>query len=324
MPKCKNDSSRTYVGNEPSPTGLGFCSNGEEINTLREGKDGNFWKVSQDKNGKKRWTKSNLKNYFSLEMFFQVRVITPIELKNYLPDIDIFKKITKDIIPELISKGIKAYLIPLPLSDNGIYWSDFAGSYLNKFFGEKYFDEEYVKLTIYFNNDLSINTEKNIKLNYDLNKENQQVVYDIFRNHLPYNFYWSGLILESMTINYEKSKNKIKKITVKNISYYPIANVNIYTEKSDLTLFDQEPLEAEELYSINKIKKKCIYMDYEYDIKNLFLTFYGVKDLRLIEKLVKEIEKEMNLTYYALKYKINKIICNISKNKEDHENKLLL
>ena len=319
MPKCKNDDSKTYIGNEPSPTGLGFCARAEIIGELREGKDGNTWEVIEDKNGRKRWVKSKLKNIFSLQMFFGVTVIPPEEINNYLPDNIIFEKIKNNIIPEILKKDIKVFLIPLPLSDNGIYWSDYADSYLNKFYGNKYYDDEYIKITIYFDNDLILNINRDIKINYNLNQSNQQIVYDTFREYLPYNFSWSGIILESMTIQYEKSKTKSKKLTLKNISYYPIASISISTKKSDLSLFDQDPLEAKELKFVDTIKTKCLYIDYEFDKDNLFLTFYGVKNLELLKKLIKDFEKEKNLTYYAIKHKINKISSNIIQNKDESE-----
>ena len=43
MPLCKNDSKRTYIGNEPSPKGLGYCAHAEEPGTIKKGKDGNNW-----------------------------------------------------------------------------------------------------------------------------------------------------------------------------------------------------------------------------------------------------------------------------------------
>lgn len=50
MPPCKNNTSRYYVGNEPSPKGLGYCASGEKDGKIMNGRDGNIWIV---KNG--RW-----------------------------------------------------------------------------------------------------------------------------------------------------------------------------------------------------------------------------------------------------------------------------
>ena len=57
MPKCKNDITRNYIGNEPSPKGLGYCAHVEKLNSKKKGKDGNMWIVTETKNKTKRWSK---------------------------------------------------------------------------------------------------------------------------------------------------------------------------------------------------------------------------------------------------------------------------
>ncbi len=49
MPTCKNNSKKTYKGNEPSPKGLGFCASSEKEGTKMKGKDGNIWIKSSGK-----------------------------------------------------------------------------------------------------------------------------------------------------------------------------------------------------------------------------------------------------------------------------------
>jgi len=56
MPKCKNDETRSYSGDEPSPKGRGYCAHAEEVGKRRKGKDGKFWVVRETKKGK-RWFK---------------------------------------------------------------------------------------------------------------------------------------------------------------------------------------------------------------------------------------------------------------------------
>ena len=56
MPKCKNDETRSYTGNEPSPKGRGYCAHAEEVGKRRKGKDGKFWVVRETKKVK-RWFK---------------------------------------------------------------------------------------------------------------------------------------------------------------------------------------------------------------------------------------------------------------------------
>jgi hypothetical protein len=43
MPTCKNNSKKSYKGNEPSPKGLGFCASSEKDGTKMKGRDGNIW-----------------------------------------------------------------------------------------------------------------------------------------------------------------------------------------------------------------------------------------------------------------------------------------
>lgn len=58
MPKCVNDESKYYKGDEPSPKGLGYSASGEEEGTTMTGKDGDNWIVLQTKTCKK-WVKVN-------------------------------------------------------------------------------------------------------------------------------------------------------------------------------------------------------------------------------------------------------------------------
>ena len=57
MPKCKNNSKKYYKGTEPSPKGLGICSQALKEGTKKKGKDGNMWIVKKIKNGQLRWIK---------------------------------------------------------------------------------------------------------------------------------------------------------------------------------------------------------------------------------------------------------------------------
>ena len=43
MPLCKNDNKSRYIGDEPSPKGLGYCARVEVEGTIMKGQDGNNW-----------------------------------------------------------------------------------------------------------------------------------------------------------------------------------------------------------------------------------------------------------------------------------------
>jgi len=55
MPKCKNDPTKSYKGDEPSPKGLGFCAHVEKNNVTMKGKDSKMWEIKVTKNGVKMW-----------------------------------------------------------------------------------------------------------------------------------------------------------------------------------------------------------------------------------------------------------------------------
>ena len=60
MPKCIDDPSRSYKGNEPSPKGLGYCSHTQAVGTSKTGNDGNIWTVETTYKGTKRWVKKSV------------------------------------------------------------------------------------------------------------------------------------------------------------------------------------------------------------------------------------------------------------------------
>lgn len=62
MPFCKNNNSKIYDGNEPSPKGLGYCASSENVGKKMKGKDGNIWKVKKISTGIRRWVKEKSKN----------------------------------------------------------------------------------------------------------------------------------------------------------------------------------------------------------------------------------------------------------------------
>lgn len=122
MPKCKNDPTRTYKGDEPSPKGLGYCAHTEKLNSIKKGKDGNKWLVSKNKNGTKRWTKVNTnkiteKNIDKIKLFMKSNNSKKIILKYidnfnniWLHDLKLTSKKLKKINSSIVKKAILKYL----------------------------------------------------------------------------------------------------------------------------------------------------------------------------------------------------------------------
>ena len=65
MPKCINDSTKSYKGNEPSPKGLGYSASSEEEGKILKGLDGSYWSVKQTAKCK-RWVKYKIENFDNL------------------------------------------------------------------------------------------------------------------------------------------------------------------------------------------------------------------------------------------------------------------
>lgn len=57
MPKCigEEEGKKYYKGTEPSPKGLGLCAGNRPVGEVQKGADGNWWIVSENKLGVRRW-----------------------------------------------------------------------------------------------------------------------------------------------------------------------------------------------------------------------------------------------------------------------------
>jgi hypothetical protein len=71
MPKCINDPTKSYKGDEPSPKGLGYCAGKFEPGYQQEGNDGNIWYVLKTTTGN-RWTKLDMTKIQKVEPVKQV------------------------------------------------------------------------------------------------------------------------------------------------------------------------------------------------------------------------------------------------------------
>lgn len=84
MPKCKNDSTRSYKGTEPSPKGKGYCAHAEKIGSKKKGNDGNKWEVKTTKTGTKRWVPLHPENKKSTSKGFHTNIEKDtLQNKNY-------------------------------------------------------------------------------------------------------------------------------------------------------------------------------------------------------------------------------------------------
>jgi len=112
MPVCKNDTTRNYNGNEPSPKGLGYCAHNEKEGTIRLGKDTKAWIVKKIKNGNKKWSIQ------SKDIFIGTKLIKELE-ENKVSHLKtntrkkLSKIFDKNLKNDLNKLGITLYIVSL-------------------------------------------------------------------------------------------------------------------------------------------------------------------------------------------------------------------
>jgi hypothetical protein len=117
----------------------------------------------------------------------------------------IYDKIKKNIIPELNKLGIEAYIVPLPLSKNGYYFTDYATEYIKEVYNKNMIERLNIK-DIYFifkltHDGKKLNTDDpfrastqvyEILVNYTPFGNKKKDVIEIFKKHLGNKFEWNG------------------------------------------------------------------------------------------------------------------------------------
>jgi len=101
MPRCINDETKTYKGDEPSPKGLGYSAGKLKDGDTHMGKDGNMWIKKNDK-----WIKKNSKENYYKKLFDKLyKWWLPLSQGNI---IIIYTVLTSKGIKEIKNKLIKS------------------------------------------------------------------------------------------------------------------------------------------------------------------------------------------------------------------------
>ena len=327
--------------------------------TEKKGNDGNMYVIKVDKNGVKRWKKSSdtkksskktskkaskkpskkilkkdskkiskkaskkvskkRERGFSLESFYDLKVIKPKDVYKYISHESVLKKVVDKIKPEIEKQNIKFYIIPLPVSGGGIYWTDYANSYMIEYYGNEYDSSSFIYMTIYFEENLEINYKKNPDIFYALNKDQQKIVADIFVKHLPYNYEWDGNDRKAMNVVYKKRSSKAI-VKIGNDPDYPEINLNIFLKygknKTPIDVLGG-PLKANEFKNFEKLESKCKFIDFGYSNWDFDMIFTGVKDLKYVKDFLNKLRKGNKLTFGKEIIEIEKFEAILYKSKED-------
>lgn len=174
MPACKNDKTRSYKGNEPSPKGLGYCAHAMSVGTEKKGSDGNIWVVKKTNSGQKRWVKCVVKPSKTL-----------LKLKN------------KNLKKKLKNIGIDIFVINwYPV--NGYYIFDYLWDIVSEKYGKgfDYLDYSFIIVPVKAND-----TNKEIYLQHNkLTYNKKKQVVEILKEEFGSDYKWSGKTRDAIEI----------------------------------------------------------------------------------------------------------------------------
>ena len=316
----------------PSPTKSATLYN---VGTIKTGNDGNKYIIVENKNGVKKWQKhKNVSNKkvtdkkvtdkkvtdkkvsdkkvsdkkvsdkkITALQLYNLKIVEEKDFKKIASKNETYKILITKVIPEINNLKIKTFIVPLPLSDNDVFWVDYPPHYIKEKYNQDLIDINYLYFVFYMNKKGDeIIYDKPININYsELTKENKINIINIFEKHLFGQYKWTGSSTDFMSISFYKNKD-IKHIDTKIIKdndYYPMLYINIDT---NINLFDNQII-ADKMYDYFEklVSQYNIASDtYSYD---MYFTIYLLDNKKIIEKLKKYIMKQK----YIIKAKFSLI-----------------
>lgn len=276
-----------------------------KVGTTKIGNDYNKWIVTQNKNGINRWKlykktikKPTKKSTTALDLYncktlshkdFEI-IVSKNEKSKYIYEI-----LKTEIIPGINKIGIETFFIPLTLSTNNIYYTDYAPHYILKMDNKNIYKMNYMYFEFYLNmNGDEIILTKPINIHFStLNKENKIKIINMFDKYLKNYYKWSGSNTDLMIINYQKINKKINKRQIKDDDYYPQLYIKIYSKINFL----------ENNKMIDKLIKYFIDLKTtgtnHYDDYDIEFTLYSID-----EKKINKIKKYLDEQPYIKSYKM--------------------
>jgi hypothetical protein len=144
----------------------------------------------------------SLKSMFELKTVVKQKRLEKIISSNKVVN-EIYTTLQNKIIPELNKLGIKTYIVPLPLSVNNMYWTDYAPEYIYETYGDRLLDK-YIYFVFYLNKEGNeLHMTRPIGISFTPLGKNKKTVVELFTSNLKKYFEWSGSINDQMLIFYE-------------------------------------------------------------------------------------------------------------------------
>lgn len=297
-----------------------------KVDTKKTGNDGNIWKVVENTNGVKRWkldrkktsksgtkekktkskdTKKGNKKKISALDFYDVIHVDETEFKNICKKSNQLVQDTIDhvikLIVDLRKLGKIAHLIPLPISSNGIYWSDYAGDYLDDVYGQEWYSNSkgYMYFTVYMNQQGTEINEKNpIGVSFsNLNREEKIQIIKLMDLYLPGRYVWTGRNTDKIFIQYIKTKiPKIDISSLKDDDLYPMLVINVrYPDTVDLIRksVNQIPDLSDTFQKLLDLDKNETAVYYNYGIHDAEIEFNAIP-LNIYNKKISNIVRYLD------------------------------
>lgn len=208
---------------------------------------------------------------------------------------DIYSIIIK-LIPLIQDLGFNVDIVPLIKSDDGVYWSDYATSYLE----DNFFDKDFMYFTIYLESGGNkINIKKDISVDFSfLTKDMKCNILQLFYESLPNNFDWNGDNNKVMIIKYSSIENPVKLDfdQLNDDDTFPLLRVYIDFETTkDYGLFDY----MENVNIVNEIenmfpnKISCSYGDFDIDVDARRVNFTEVNQIyKSLQTILRKVKRK--------------------------------
>lgn len=183
--------------------------------------------------------KEDKKNDLStLKLFFNLKVTTVDQLSTVLEDYpvgkEIFDRLRNKIIPRLEAWGIKAFIIPLPLSSDGHFWGDYAMPFIETVEKVDIGDSPYMYFAVKMGPEAEY-VYSNLPIEIDfspLSKDMKIKVAAMFFANFYTRYSWNGSNNVRMTISYDeirKKQDKLKGIIFRDDDTFPRLYISIET-----------------------------------------------------------------------------------------------
>lgn len=180
-----------------------------KIGTKKKGNDGNTWTIVENVNGVKRWKLYKKINPKTIKItdFYNIPKIKKNNWNKWFEKLSIssrkiLEKFKDNIVNDIKGLGIKVELVPLPLSESGVYWIDYVWDVCK----EKYpnlIDDEIPILIVVFklDNDLHLLRENIMIQHNGIKRTLKKQLIELFEKKLGDKFKWNGKAEHTMSIS---------------------------------------------------------------------------------------------------------------------------